>query len=249
MLRSRLWAHGRAGGLAAIGVALLACEAAPARPPSPVPAPGYTAVPPRVDAGAVDAAPDAPPPELAELDDPAPWVFRELGLGMIVSPRRQTSILRRVGDRASLRVELDGAPMESGDTPAAWSPVHRETFVGTSHRDRERTVFELVSARGTRLTLTCRADRLAVHRAGANLVPDPEFHDECGNRGVWRPRATRTVAVLSCAASDRDLDHYGQFGSTAMAFAPAPGVESLYINDDCIVQGGGYRLRSAADGR
>jgi len=26
-----------------------------------------------------------------------------------------------------------------------------------------------------------------------------------------------------------------------VAFAPAPGVEWLYVNDDCVMQGGGFR--------
>jgi hypothetical protein len=65
------------------------------------------------------------------------------------------------------------------------------------------------------------------------------------------------VAVLTCAASDSSLDprqradralgHFGQFGGTAVELSPAPGVESLYVNDDCVLQGGGYRLRSATE--
>ncbi|MBC7977796.1 MAG: hypothetical protein H7138_22685, partial [Myxococcales bacterium] len=65
-------------------------------------------------------------------------------------------------------------------------------------------------------------------------------------RGVWRPAATQTIDVLACTASDRagdinDVDHVGRFGSTAVVLASQPGVESVYINSDCLLQGGGYR--------
>lgn len=245
--------------LAAVVLALPACEAVQGPQPSPAPGPGFSPIRLPLDAGAiVHAAPDAAPPELAEVDDPKPWVFRKVSTGMIVTPRRWTSTLRRNGDRASFRGVVEGAPSDWGAGHAvAWSLIRSDTFVGTSHRDQQRTVFELASATGAQLRLTCRPDRLTVHRAGANLVRTPNFRDECGDTGVWRPPATQTVNILTCVASDpsldpqqrheRDLGHWGQFGGTTVDLAPAPGVEALSVNDDCILQGGGYRLRSATD--
>jgi hypothetical protein len=62
---------------------------------------------------------------------------------------------------------------------------------------------------------------------------------------VWRPRATQTIDVLRCEASDRTLNDHGQFGSTTLQLAPLPGVESVFVNDDCVLQGGGYRRMSS----
>ena len=228
--------------LAAVVLALPACEVVQGSQPSPAPRPGFSPVRLPRDAGAItDAAPDAAPPELTEVDDPKPWVFRGISTGMIVYPRRETSTLRRNGDRASFHVVVEGAPSDLSDGQAVgWSLIRSDTFVGTSHRDKQRTVFDLSSATGAQLRLTCQPDRLTVHRAGANLFRNPNFHDECGNTGVWRPPATQTVNVLTCVASDPSLDpqqrheralgFWGQFFGTTVTLAPAPGVESLSIN-------------------
>ncbi len=202
-----------------------------------------------------DAPPDAaPPPDLDEVADAAPYVFREVSVGLIVSPRRDTSILRRAGDQASLRVIVETAERPSNmDSvwPETWTIARTTTFVGPSRRDGKRTKFHLTSAAGVVLDLSCSVVRQAIHRRGASFVPEPRvagrYYAECTGTGVWRPAATRTVDVLACSASDRDLDHYGQFGATAIVLAPQPGVESVFINSDCLLQGGGYRRLDPKD--
>jgi hypothetical protein len=67
----------------------------------PVEAP---AIEPPVDPASLDPG---LPSDLDELDDPHPSVFRDTRLGGMRHPSRETSILRRAGDRASLRVIIE----------------------------------------------------------------------------------------------------------------------------------------------
>ena len=59
-----------------------------------------------------------------------------------------------------------------------------------------------------------------------------------GDPGKFAPAATKKVEVLSCKHPDFDAP---------MIFGRAPGIEYLHVNDDCNMQGGGYRA-IAADG-
>jgi hypothetical protein len=52
----------------------------------------------------IDAGVHAVASDLEEVPDPGPWIFRDTMVGITVYPRRETSILRRDEDRASLRV-------------------------------------------------------------------------------------------------------------------------------------------------
>jgi hypothetical protein len=249
-MHSRFWIV-----VAAVPV-LAACEhAAPS--PSPVESPAPRVAPQVARAVPVDAsvpadAPSdaAPPPDLDEVADAAPYVFREVSVGLIVTPTRQTLILRRVGDQASLRMIVESAERPAGVNtvwPEAWTVARTTTFVGQARRDGKRTRFHLTSAVGVVLDLACSGARQAIHRRDASFVTEPRvagrYYAECTGRGVWRPAATQTVDVLACSASDRqgDIDHFGQFGGTAVVLALQPGVEAVYINSDCLLQGGGYR--------
>jgi hypothetical protein len=205
-----------------------------------------------------DVTADAAPSDLDEVADAHPYVFRELSFGLIVVATRQTSVLRRDGDRASLRVTIERPPHAPGTKnlggsevePTTWEVAQTETFVGTIRAEDKRTVFHLSSAAGKPLELSCAPGRLAIHRRGAQLVPHRyapgQYHSECSETGVWRPSATQTIDVLKCGASDRDVDHFGRFGGTALLLAPMPGVESVFVNSDCVLQGGGYRRMGVA---
>lgn len=219
-----------------------------------------------VDAGAAQDATvpsdaevpaDGAPADLDEVADAHPYVFRELSFGLIVVATRQTSVLRRDGDRASLRVTIETPPHAPGRKlggsevePTTWEVAQTETFVGTVRAEGKRTVFHLRSATGKPLDLSCAPGRRAIHRRGAQLVPHRDapghYHAECTETGVWRPSATQTIDVLTCGASDRDADHFGQFGGTALLLAPMPGVESVFVNSDCLLQGGGYRRMASS---
>lgn len=79
-------------------------------------------------------------------------------------------------------------------------------------------------------TWSCHDATLDVAVAKAVRVrKDPDL--ECGDTGAFSPATTEKVQVLLC--TDEDEVRY--------AFAEGPGVEWLYVNDDCVMQGGGFR--------
>jgi hypothetical protein len=81
-------------------------------------------------------------------------------------------------------------------------------------------------------TQTCKRTKLDVAAATAVRVPVPRV-TECGNQGMWLPNKTKKVDALLCT---HDPDDPNQIG-----LAAAPGIEWLYVNDDCVMQGGGWR--------
>jgi hypothetical protein len=196
--------------------------------------------------------PPAPPPDLEEVVDPRPLVFRHLRYGFIIDKMRRTSILRRTGNKASVRVIEEGPPRgtnpyhEGPSPPTTWEVVSVETFVGTMRQDRKLTRFDLASRAGKQLKLACRTQRIDIHREGAYLINTPNRrHSEAADLGVWRPSAVRRIDVLACAEKDEYfvpfLDGAEQYERTLLMLGPLPGVELLSINNDDPLQGSGYR--------
>jgi hypothetical protein len=239
-------------GLATLG--LVICRGG-SRAPDPAPAPALTRAPAAASAPGrtpprPQIAPTAPtdagvePPELDEVDDPHPLLFREVKIGFVVArPLRETAILRRAGDLASLRVILEGhaSSRKPRQYPDAWSVENTETFVGRMQRRGARTVMALHSAAGRSLTLTCQSRRLSIHRARAQIVRKPNWGENCVDSGMWQPAATHTVDVQSCSFDRRDLEHLNGLYSTTWPLSASPGVELLEIASDCALEGSGYR--------
>jgi hypothetical protein len=237
-------------GLAVLAhVALVACQG-PRNPAAAV----TPAVPTTTPTEAPPAAPDPPaepdlvvaPPLPADLATVKPWVYRELQTGAIRA-RHTLAIYRlhRHGTRAALLVEEREATSSDPDADRIDGFTTRSfrLYVGTVTARGRRQTFALVSDdnRGETLDLPCRLSRVAVARADA--VREPSGSGECGDRGEWRPSTMKRREILSClpfARDDPDPDRDEQ-----LAFAPEPGIEFLFVNDDCTMQGGGYRAISA----
>jgi hypothetical protein len=197
------------------------------------------------DAGADGSAaviPIAP----ALLAAPA-WIGRELRTGLIAPQSTlATWTLQRDGNQAVLTVDRQTASgMDS--TIGPWSAKQTRRYVGTFETSRQRLRFTLADG-AERLELVC--SRSVAIAAGAAAVRKPGRHragtEECGDRGGWSPARTRQVHVLRCRQpddepEDRDTDRVD------LRLAAAPGIEYLYVNDDCIMQGGGWRVL-AVDG-
>ena len=243
-------------GLAFASLAfVLACSGPSAPLPTQVAtapaAPAVTAAPPPpADTREVAPPPDDSPPKLVAPELPAefagvtPWVYRELQTGAIRS--RHTLAIHRLhqrGDRAALVVEQREATSSDpfADRIDGFTTKSFRIYVGTvATRGRTQT-FALADG-ADKLDLPCKHTTIAVAAAGAIREPSssgPAGGEECGDRGRFRPPGTKRIEVLSClpiAKDDLDPDRREQ-----LAFAPEPGIEFLFVNDDCSMQGGGYR--------
>lgn len=82
-------------------------------------------------------------------------------------------------------------------------------------------------------TLSCKRTTLKAAAAVAVRTPTGGA-DECGDEGRRVPAKTRAIEALHCSADPHDWSQ--------IALAPAPGIEWLHVNDDCSMQGGGWRL-------
>lgn len=207
-----------------------ACSSHPAPKPQPTPAVPVAATPP--DA-AVPDAPPAPDPALAAA--PA-QVFRFHSTGLVpekTGPRLETWTLRSLDGRGVVSVER----MTPGDD-GGWRPGTQSLYLGTASDDGKTLTLALAAATD-QLALTCTREKLDVAAANAVRKPSPKRkRGECGDPGVWSPAKTKSISVLACKDPRYDAP---------MMFGPAPGIEYLHVNDDCQMQGGGYR-QIAADG-
>lgn len=209
-------------------LALAACGTPAPKPETPV----VATVP--ADAARPDAPPDAPAPD-PELAAAPAQVFRFYSTGLAPSKdggRFETWTLRTHGDRGMVRVER----MRPGDN-GTWIPNTQTLYLGTATDDGKTLTVTLASATD-KLSLTCTRDKLDVAAANAVRRPSAKNKQECGDTGAWSPAKTKSVGVLSCKDPRYDAP---------MMFGAAPGIEYLYVNDDCVMQGGGYR-QIAADG-
>jgi hypothetical protein len=174
--------------------------------------------------------------------------FRRLSTGAV---RRDSHLitykLQRRGAMATLEV-VDAKVQHTTDEllPEAihgtWKADAPKLYSGPTV-DRGGGAFDLDLQDGKDiLALACKPVKLKVAAATAVRARSPGA-GECGDTGVWQPSPTVSVDVVACIerADDNDKDL-----RTALMFAPAPGVEFLFVNDDCVIQGGGFRR--VADG-
>jgi hypothetical protein len=93
------------------------------------------------------------------------------------------------------------------------------------------------------IDLRCERKTLAVARANAVRGRTPKLRgEECGDTGRWVPGTTNRMQVLLCA-DNPPANEPNEWEK--LAFAAAPGIEWLHVNDDCIIQGGGWRAVAA----
>jgi hypothetical protein len=183
------------------------------------------------------------------------WIYRDYSTGM-VAPTQGHPVqytLQRHGDEALLIIErLDAHPTDIiGHSPmSAMDPPSPRPTANNADRtaDTDARSFKLgtITTNGATSTITfndddeplvCTPGKVRVAGATAGRAGDRSKEPDCGFRGRWVPATLRTIEVLRCnLLDDPDVDHAEEY-----AFAPAPGIEFLYINDDCDMQGGGYR--------
>lgn len=92
------------------------------------------------------------------------------------------------------------------------------------------------------LSLHCLRSVIGVLPTGAMLQPG----DACKGDGPpprWQPATTRDVAVWHCAVRDESNGPWNGYQVVGpLVFAAEPGVEWVYVNNDCAGQEGAFRL-------
>jgi hypothetical protein len=185
------------------------------------------------------------PPQLAAA--PA-WIMRRLDGGAITYPQvLETFTLRRDGASAALTMEVQHAATKRGFMEVGeWKPVSTKHYLGTAAEAGGKTTIDIALGAES-LHFTCKRTQQSVAAATAVRRRHAyEVYRECGDPGRWEPAATTRVDVLRCELPEGFQEAHGWF-VPYLAFTPAPGIEWLHVNDDCSMQGGGWR-RIASDG-
>jgi hypothetical protein len=233
-------------------ISAVACDAGKAKEkPALAPVPACDDAP--VVATLVDAMP--PPEDGRTCHPPLPspatsaapkWIGRRLMAGAVRREQtHETFTLQHEGREALVTVEQRHAKTGLGDLMAepSWSEASVKQFLGTFTEQGD--VVSIDAACGAeKLDLRCKRTTVAAAAANAVRGRTPSMRgEECGDPGRWVPGATRRIAVLHCIPFDEPIPEEWE----KLAFAEAPGIEWLHVNDDCVIQGGGWRV-VAADG-
>jgi hypothetical protein len=170
----------------------------------------------------------------AKLSQIAPWVGRSFSTGQVLKPERLRMNTLAIADGLA-RLTIEEQERQANGPGLPFVQTSLETYEGRIEIVAPviRLNFETTPKK---FTLLCSFVFESVAKATAVRVPDPNYRDECGNEGVWFPRKTKRIQVLHCQRDIRLGESY--------AFAALPGVEDLSVNDDCTMQGGGYRAIS-----
>lgn len=154
----------------------------------------------------------------------------------------ETFTLQRLGERALLTVETMRADTNDGKI-GKWEKQSFIQYLGTATTDGDVTTIKF-SNRPLTLDWTCKKVKLDVAAATAVLGHDPKFKGkDCGDPGRWQPAASKKVEGFQCTeVPPADADPTAEPDpKTHLAFAPSPGIEWLYIDDECVLKGGGWR--------
>lgn len=195
--------------------------------------------------GAVVAAPEfkrvTAPEELVKAPK---WTGRRFLTGAITHDSTlETFILQRLGDRALLSVETLRAE-NTGGKIGKWEKLSVIQYLGSMTTEGDVIKIKF-SNKPLTLDWTCKKTKVDVAGAKAVRARDPKWKGkECGDPGSWQPAATQKVEVLQCTpdpAPSDDPTPAEPDPTENLAFSAPPGIEWLYINDDCVIQGGGWR--------
>ncbi len=193
-----------------------------------------------------DLPPEPTPPFVPIREQPA-WVFRRLSTGAV---RRQsdltTETLTFSGDHATLTINQKSAPSGAmlGETIAGpWVDTSTKKLSGLVQNHQRGTVELTLRDGSDALDLLCGRQEVRVAAATAVRIRSSD-DSECGDQGTWEPAATTPVSAWVCHAKPTNPDDVSPVEYT---FGEAPGIEFLFVNDDCIIQGGGLR-RVPSDG-
>ena len=128
------------------------------------------------------------------------------------------------------------------DTETAWVTKAKHRYAGARRDAKDGVQLDLEAADAQPLHVMCTSKRIEVAAAKAVRVasPDRAADYECGDKGVWLPAGTAAVETLACIPAGQSVD---TDDDDELVFAPGPGLEWVFQNDDCVLQGGGFRRR------
>lgn len=192
-------------------------------------------------AGAPEPAPAVRNPVQAHTER---RIFRQLRVGRSPVARRTTFELVIDGSRATL-VELDeqadrARSVAEADRRTRWAVATRRMYRGSATPVAGAVELALASEGVQPLQLHCT--RRAVDAVRTDAVPVPSQDrppdDRCGDGGASNPAAAASVQALVCdaGASDPDGDD-----DDRLVFGDPPGLEYVFVHDDCR-RGGGLRI-------
>ncbi len=202
----------------------------------------------------------APPADLESTTGQV-VLFRAVEVGAILrQSTASTYTLRRDKNRASIQVTE--RVLTGGDTledVARWARSGSRTYSGSARESGIGLELDLHDG-ADRLDLVCTRKSEPVAAATAVRVRTGPGGD-CGDPGAWSPAATTTIEVLACKTrpatpteapppppDDPDEARWEREVAAANAlraqltFGGGTGIEYLYVNDDCVIQGGGLRF-------
>ncbi len=179
-----------------------------------------------------------------ELVKAPKWIGRRFLTGMDTRESTlETFTLQRVGERALLTVEAIRADNKDDGTYDKWNKISLLQYLGTATTEGDVITIK-VANRPLSLDWTCKLTKVDVAAATAVRDRDPKFKGkDCGDPGRWQPAATQKVEVLKCSTAYASDDEQPPVVDSKdnLAFMAAPGVEWLWITDECVIQGGGWR--------
>jgi hypothetical protein len=158
----------------------------------------------------------------------------------------ETLTLEWHGMNATLVIEERSADFTRDTEIGPWRAGRTRRLTGRVEMKGRVIAFDFRGDRGGEDAIAFPCVRDSIEAAAATAVRKPSpASEECGDTGRWVPAATTRISILRCRQIDADgslipgdeeWDHYA-----TLAFARGPGVEWLHVNDDCIMQGGGWR--------
>ena len=179
-----------------------------------------------------------------ELVEAPKWVGRRLTTGMSTRDNTlETFTLQRLGERALLTVEAIHSEAKDDGKFGAWDKLSFIQYLGTAKTEGDVITVKLAN-RPLSLEWTCKMTKLDVAPATAVRGRDSRAKGkECGDTGAWQPAKTQKVEALPCTESTGSDDDTAAPADSKdnLAFTAAPGIEWLWVNDECVITGGGWR--------
>lgn len=128
------------------------------------------------------------------------------------------------------------------DAETAWVTKARHRYAGARREAKDGVQLDLEAADAQPLHVMCTSKRIEAAAAHATRVASPDRGEgyECGDKGVWSPAGTAAVDTLACIPAGQSVD---TDDDDELVFAPGSGLEWVFQNDDCEIQGGGFRRR------
>jgi hypothetical protein len=139
------------------------------------------------------------------------------------------------GAAATLTIVERGRRLGEAD----WKPISDRQLEGSITTQRSGAFsLDLATKEGDTMKTLCKPESLRVAKATATLRRKPNA-GECEATPVWSPSTLTPTKVYTCKLAVRD--DQDPVIPASLSLAEGPGVEAVAVNDDCSLQGSGFR--------